>query len=70
MYPAAKSSVLGAVLVTSVFAIVTIGTMLVMTTLVYAGAQRVRWRFLEGYEHAAAGLAILAAGLLVVAVGV
>ncbi len=70
MYPAAKSSMLGAVWVCAVFAVVTISTMLVMTTLLYAGAQRVRWRWLEGYGHAAAGFAILAAGLLIVVAGV
>jgi len=70
MYPAAKASMLGAVWVAGVFGVVTIVTMLVMTTLLHAGARRVRLRWLEGYEHAAAGFAILAAGLLIVAAGV
>lgn len=66
MYPAAKSSWLGVALVAGIFSVITIATMLVMATVLYAGALRIRWQALERYGHAAAGFAILAAGLLIV----
>jgi ABC-type nickel/cobalt efflux system permease component RcnA len=65
MYPAAKSSIAGVVLVAGVFSVVTIAVMLTMTMALYAGALRLRWQRFERYTHAAAGFAILAAGLLV-----
>jgi nickel/cobalt exporter len=65
MYPAAKSSIAGVVLVAGVFAVVTIAVMLTMTMALYAGALRLRWQRFERYSHATAGFAILAAGLLV-----
>ncbi|MBW2522918.1 MAG: sulfite exporter TauE/SafE family protein [Deltaproteobacteria bacterium] len=65
MYPAAKSSIAGVALVAGIFSVVTIAVMLVMSLALYAGALRLRWQRLERYTHAAAGFAILAAGLLV-----
>ena len=56
--------------VSAVFGIITIATMLVMASILYAGARRIRWQGLERYGHAAAGFAILVAGLLIVLVGV
>lgn len=65
MYPAAKASTAGVVLVAGIFSVVTVAVMLVMTMALYAGALRIRWQGLERYTHAAAGFAILTAGLLV-----
>lgn len=70
MYPAAKNSMVGVAWVATVFGVVTIATMLVMTTVLYAGVKRLRWQRFERYSHAAAGFAILTAGLLIVFVGV
>jgi sulfite exporter TauE/SafE len=65
MYPAAKHSTLGVVLVTLVFGLVTIAT---MTTLVMAatrGLTRLSLPAMERYSHAAAGFAIAACGAAV-----
>ena len=62
MYPAARGNMWAVALVASVFALVTIGTML---TIVYAsclGLSKLPFHKLERYSHALAGLAIFLSG--------
>ncbi len=69
MYPAARESVTGVVMVTGVFGLVTIATMLLTVYLAVLGLGKVRLQPLERYSHAIAGGAILACGLGVVLLG-
>jgi ABC-type nickel/cobalt efflux system permease component RcnA len=69
MYPAAKHSTAGVVLVTAAFGLTTIGTMLVMVAAVSYGASLVRLGRLERYAHAMAGVMILVSGLVVMLLG-
>ncbi len=63
MYPAAKSSILGMILVTVVFGIVTIGTMLTIVMLSLKGINMLPLGKLEKYMDAIAGVVILISGL-------
>ncbi len=65
MYPAATSSFWGLVLVTSIFAVVTIGTMLMMVYLAQRGIRLIPMQRIERYTHAIAGVAILSSGLAI-----
>jgi ABC-type nickel/cobalt efflux system permease component RcnA len=65
MYPAAKNSLLGLVVVTSVFGVVTLGTMLVVVLLARAGVSFVPMSRLQRYTHAIAGATILLCGLAI-----
>lgn len=65
MYPAAKNSVFGLVMVTSVFGTVTLGTMLVVVLLARAGVNFVPLTKLQRYTHAIAGATILLCGLAI-----
>ncbi len=65
MYPAAKNSFLGLVLVTCVFGIVTLGTMLGVVLLARAGVSFVPLTKLQRYTHAIAGATILLCGLAI-----
>ena len=65
MYPAARASTAGLVLVTAVFAATTIGTMLVMVALADRGIRLLPLDRLERYLHAFAGGAICASGLAI-----
>ena len=65
MYPAAKSSMPGMILVTSVFAIMTIGTMLSIVMLSAWGISFVRLGRVERYAHALAGATVCASGLAI-----
>lgn len=65
LYPAATSSLAGTVVVTGVFAITTIGTMLGLVLLGAAGVRHAHVGLLERYSHALAGAAILACGLAI-----
>lgn len=65
MYPAAKGSVGGLLLVTGVFAAATLATMTAVVTAMYLGAGFVRVGALHRYGHAVAGLVILACGVAV-----
>lgn len=58
MYPAAQFDVWSIVLVALVFGLTTIGTMLTIVTLGYAGLTRLPLAGMERYSHAAAGGAI------------
>ncbi len=62
MVPAAQHSWWGVLLVSSVFAVVTIGTMTVIVTVLSFGIARVSMGRLERWSHALAGFAILACG--------
>jgi len=65
MYPAARHSPAGVVLVAAAFGLVTIATMLVIITATSWGASFVRLGKLERYSHALAGLMIFISGLSV-----
>lgn len=63
MYPAAKLSMVNLILVTSVFSIVTIGTMLGVVLLTSYGMNFVKLGRFERYIHSVAGAIILLSGL-------
>jgi nickel/cobalt transporter (NicO) family protein len=65
MYPAARRSLAGVVLVTAAFGLVTIATMLVIIAASSWGASFARLGKLEKYSHALAGLMIFVSGLAV-----
>ena len=65
MYPAARHSTAGVVLVAAAFGVVTIATMLVIIAAASVGASFVRLGKLERYSHALAGLMIFVSGLAV-----
>jgi sulfite exporter TauE/SafE len=63
MYPAARHSTAGVVLVASAFGLATIATMLTIIALSSYGLRFVRLGRLERYSHALAGLVIFVSGL-------
>jgi len=63
MYPAAKSSLGGVILVTSVFGFVTIATMLSVVLITLFGINFLPTKALERYIHAIAGATILLSGI-------
>lgn len=63
MYPAARNSLLGIVLVTSVFGLATIATMLTVVLVSFYGAALLPMRPLQRYAHALSGAAILLCGV-------
>lgn len=65
MYPAAKESVFGMIMVASIFSMTTIGTMFAIVMLGTWGMSFARMGKLERYSHALAGLAICLAGLAI-----
>jgi len=65
MYPAARNSLPGMILVAAVFAISTIGTMLSVVMLSAWGVSFARLGLLERYTHALAGAAICLSGLAI-----
>jgi nickel/cobalt exporter len=65
MYPAATSSFSGLVLITAIFSVVTIATMLLMVYLAQRGIQMIPMQRIERYTHAIAGAAILSSGLAI-----
>jgi nickel/cobalt exporter len=65
MYPAARHSTAGVVLVAAAFGLVTITTMLVIIAAASFGASFVKLGKLERYSHALAGLMIFVSGLAV-----
>ncbi|UCG54299.1 MAG: sulfite exporter TauE/SafE family protein [Dehalococcoidia bacterium] len=62
MYPAARNDIPSVAIVASIFALVTIGTMLSIVLLSSYGLSRLPLRRLERYSHALAGLAIFLSG--------
>lgn len=69
MYPAATASIIGLVLVTTVFAITTIATMLTIVLVSLYGIKLIGFGKLERYTHALAGFLILICGLAVTVIG-
>jgi len=65
MYPAATSSFAGLLLVATIFAVVTIATMLLMVFLARRGIRLIPMQRIERYTHAIAGAAILGSGLAI-----
>jgi sulfite exporter TauE/SafE len=65
MYPAAKNSLFGLVVVTCVFGIVTIGTMLGVVLLSRAGVSFIPLTRLQRFSHAIAGATICLCGLAI-----
>ena len=62
MYPAAKASGWGVLLVALVFAICTLATMQACVLAGYFGLSQLRWQRVERYSHALAGLVIAVCG--------
>jgi sulfite exporter TauE/SafE len=69
MYPAARNNYLELIIVTGVFSIVTILTMLSVVTIASYGIKVLQIKFLEKYSHVMAGGAILLCGLGMVFLG-
>ena len=69
MYPAAKSSVSGLLLVTATFSVTTVATMLGIVMLASWGVSFGRFRKLERFSHVIAGAAICLAGLAIKLLG-
>lgn len=65
MYPAAKHSITGILLVAGVFALATVATMTVVVTVALLGIDRWRFPRLARYSHALAGLALVACALAI-----
>ncbi len=65
MYPAAKHSITGMILVASVFSAITIGTMLAVVLLTSWGVSFAKLGKLERYTHAMAGAAIFLSGIAI-----
>jgi len=65
MYPAAKGSLMGLILVTSVFGIVTLTTMTGIVVIVSFGINLVPIKKIERYTHALAGAAICLSGMAI-----
>lgn len=63
MYPAAKNDIKDLILVTIIFAAITIGTMIAMVLLLSYGFKLMPMKFLERYSHAIAGGTIFLCGL-------
>jgi nickel/cobalt exporter len=69
MYPAARESLPGVLLVTTVFGVVTVLTMLATVSVALRGLQHLRLPRLERYAHALAGATVLACGVAIVFLG-
>ena len=65
MYPAAKSSVFGVIMVAGVFGVVTILTMVTIVLLASTGLKFIPMGRMERYSHALAGVAILLSGMAI-----
>jgi hypothetical protein len=65
MYPAAQANTLGVVVVSSIFAVVTIGTMIGMVALLSSGIERLPLKALERFTHAIAGGILASTGLAI-----
>nr|HPR61435.1 hypothetical protein [Prolixibacteraceae bacterium] len=69
IFPAAEFSSFGIVLVSIVFGLATVLTMLIMVFLGYRGFKLIKFKPLEKYMHLIAGLVILIAGAGMVFLG-
>ena len=70
MYPAARESLLGVMMVTTVFSVVTVMTMTLAVYIATLGLNRIKFSRFEPYSHAVAGVAILSCGLGVALLGI
>jgi ABC-type nickel/cobalt efflux system permease component RcnA len=70
MYPAARESLSGVLMVTTVFGVVTVMTMTATVAIAVRGLESLKLKRLEPYSHALAGSAILACGLAVAFLGI
>jgi sulfite exporter TauE/SafE len=70
MYPAARESMAGVLVVTGVFGAVTVLSMAIVVALALKGLESVKLKRFERYGHAVAGSAILACGLGVAFLGI
>ncbi|MCD4773832.1 MAG: sulfite exporter TauE/SafE family protein [Bacteroidales bacterium] len=69
MYPAAKQSTIGLVLVVIVFSVITIATMLGVVLLASKGIKMIHFRKIEKYTHAIAGATIFLSGFAIIFLG-
>jgi len=69
MYPAAKNSVFGVVMVAGTFGLITILTMVTVVLFASAGLQFIPMRGMERYSHALAGAAIVLSGMAIQVLG-
>jgi hypothetical protein len=69
MYPAAKTHIGAVVLVTIVFALTTIVTMMLIVRLTLEGINFLPMKMFEKYMHAIAGAAICLSGLVIIFLG-
>ena len=65
IYPAAEHGTMGIVMVSAVFAVATIATMLVIVLLLVSGFNKIPLGKLERYTHALAGATILLSGIAI-----
>lgn len=69
MYPAARESTVGVLMVAGVFGAITVLTMLLTVAVTLKGLEKVRLPALERYSHALAGSTLLACGLAIIFLG-
>lgn len=69
MYPAATKSTFGLVIVTIVFALVTIGTMLAVVLAVLRGIEFIPMKKMERFTHAIAGAFVFFSGVAIILLG-
>lgn len=69
MYPAAEINIYGMILVTAVFGLVTIATMISLVVIAVTGINLLPFNKAERYMHALAGFTILASGIAIVFLG-
>ncbi len=69
MYPAAELNAFAIVIISSVFALTTISTMMLITILTLKGFSLVRLHRLESYQHILAGLTLLISGAGIIFLG-
>jgi nickel/cobalt transporter (NicO) family protein len=69
MYPAAESNISGAIIVSILFSIVTIGTMMSIVLALKLGLNKINLKPLEKYSHLIAGTTIFVSGLAILLLG-
>lgn len=65
MYPAATQNTMALIMVAGIFALATVGTMLIVVLSLNAGASRLPTHHLERWTHALAGVAVLVCGIAI-----
>jgi hypothetical protein len=69
MLPAAQADLWSAAWIAALFCLSTLATMTALVALMYLGVVHVRFRGLQTYGHAAAGLIVMACGLAIIFLG-